>query len=288
MDKKSARLRRATRARKKISELAAHRLVVNRTPRHIYAQLIAPSGSEVLASASTVETELASSLKGTGNSAAAAAIGKAIAERAIEKGIKKVAFDRSGFKYHGRVKALADAAREAGLQFQELIMAKVEVQNGGDLLEKLIAVNRVSKVVKGGRIFSFTALTVVGDGNGRVGFGYGKAREVPAAIQKAMEKARRNIVNVDLNGNTLQHPIKGRHSGSKVYMQPASEGTGIIAGGAMRAVLEVSGVQNVLSKCYGSTNPINVVRATINALTEMNSPESVAAKRGLSVQQILG
>jgi small subunit ribosomal protein S5 len=166
-------------------------------------------------------------------------------------------------------------------------MAKVEVQNG-ELLEKLIAVNRVSKVVKGGRIFSFTALTVVGDGNGRVGFGYGKAREVPAAIQKAMEKARRNLVDVDLNGHTLQHPIRGRHSGSKVYMQPASEGTGIIAGGAMRAVLEVSGVQNVLSKCYGSTNPMNVVRATINALTDMKAPQSVAAKRGLSVEQILG
>ncbi len=166
-------------------------------------------------------------------------------------------------------------------------MAKQEVQNG-EMLEKLIAVNRVSKVVKGGRIFSFTALTVVGDGSGRVGFGYGKAREVPAAIQKAMEKARRNMVDVDLNGHTLQHPIKGRHSGSKVYMQPASEGTGIIAGGAMRAVLEVAGVQNVLSKCYGSTNPINVVRATINALTEMNSPASVAAKRGLSVEEILG
>ena len=166
-------------------------------------------------------------------------------------------------------------------------MAKQDVQNG-EFLEKLIAVNRVSKVVKGGRIFSFTALTVVGDGNGRVGFGYGKAREVPAAIQKAMEKARRNMVDVDLNGHTLQHPIKGRHSGSKVYMQPASEGTGIIAGGAMRAVLEVAGVQNVLSKCYGSTNPMNVVRATINALTEMNSPAGVAAKRGLSVEEILG
>ena len=166
-------------------------------------------------------------------------------------------------------------------------MAKQDVQNG-EFLEKLIAVNRVSKVVKGGRIFSFTALTVVGDGNGRVGFGYGKAREVPAAIQKAMEKARRNMVDVDLNGHTLQHPIKGRHSGSKVYMQPASEGTGIIAGGAMRAVLEVAGVQNVLSKCYGSTNPINVVRATINALTEMNSPAGIAAKRGLSVEEILG
>ncbi len=117
MDKKAARLRRATRARKKISELAAHRLVVNRTPRHIYAQLIAPSGSEVLASASTVETDLAKGLKGTGNSDAAAVVGKAIAERAIEKGINTVAFDRSGFKYHGRVKALAEAAREAGLQF---------------------------------------------------------------------------------------------------------------------------------------------------------------------------
>lgn len=166
-------------------------------------------------------------------------------------------------------------------------MAKQEVQ-AGEYLEKLIAVNRVSKVVKGGRIFSFTALTVVGDGNGRVGFGYGKAREVPAAIQKAMEKARRNIVNIDLNGNTLQHPIKGRHSGSKVYMQPASEGTGIIAGGAMRAVLEVAGVQNVLSKCYGSTNPINVVRATIGALENMMSPEAIAAKRGLSVDEIMG
>ncbi len=117
MDKKAARLRRATRARKKISELAAHRLVVNRTPRHIYAQLIAPSGSEVLAAASTVETDIAKGLKGTGNSDAAAVVGKAIAERAIEKGIKTVAFDRSGFKYHGRVKALAEAAREAGLQF---------------------------------------------------------------------------------------------------------------------------------------------------------------------------
>lgn len=166
-------------------------------------------------------------------------------------------------------------------------MAK-EQQQANDLQEKLIAVNRVSKTVKGGRIMSFTALTVVGDGAGKVGFGYGKAREVPAAIQKAMEKARRNMISVDLNGNTLQHPIKGRHAGSKVYMQPASEGTGIIAGGAMRAVLEVTGVQNVLSKAYGSTNPINIVRATIAALENMNSPESIAAKRGLSVDEITG
>ncbi len=166
-------------------------------------------------------------------------------------------------------------------------MSKVENQ-AGDLQEKLIAVNRVSKVVKGGRIFSFTALTVVGDGNGRVGFGYGKAREVPAAIQKAMEKAKRNIQTVELNGVTLQHPVKGRHSGSKVFMRPASAGTGIIAGGAMRAVLEVVGIHDVLSKAYGSTNPINVVRATIGALTGMKSPEQIAAKRGLPVDEILG
>jgi len=166
-------------------------------------------------------------------------------------------------------------------------MAKNE-QQSGDLQEKLVQVNRVAKVVKGGRIFGFTALTVVGDGKGRVGFGRGKAREVPVAIQKAMDQARRNMVKVNLAGHTLQYPVKARHGASKVYMQPASEGTGIIAGGAMRAVLEVAGVQNVLSKCYGSTNPINVVRATINALTEMNSPAKVAAKRGLSVEEILG
>ncbi|RDE18462.1 30S ribosomal protein S5 [Motiliproteus coralliicola] len=161
-------------------------------------------------------------------------------------------------------------------------------QKDGDLQEKLVQVNRVAKVVKGGRIFGFTALTVVGDGNGKVGFGRGKAREVPVAIQKAMEQARRNMIQVDLNGGTLQYPIKARHGGSKVYMQPASEGTGVIAGGAMRAVLEMAGVHNVLAKCYGSTNPVNVVRATINGLKAMSSPEEIAAKRGKTVEEILG
>jgi len=155
------------------------------------------------------------------------------------------------------------------------------------LQEKLVQVNRVSKTVKGGRIFAFTALTVVGDGNGRVGFGRGKAREVPIAIQKAMEAARRNMVTVDLKGDTLHYATKGRHGASKVYMQPASPGTGIIAGGAMRSVLEIAGVQNVLAKCYGSTNPVNVVRATFEALGGISSPEYVAAKRGKSVEEIL-
>lgn len=165
-------------------------------------------------------------------------------------------------------------------------MAKVDPNEG--LQEKLVQVNRVAKVVKGGRIFGFTALTVVGDGKGKVGFGRGKAREVPAAIQKALEAARRNMINVELNGSTIQHPIRARHGASKVYMQPASDGTGVIAGGAMRAVLEVAGVQNVLAKCYGSTSPVNVVRATFEGLRAMSSPEHVAAKRGKSVEEIMG
>ena len=140
--------------------------------------------------------------------------------------------------------------------------------------------------VKGGRQFGFTALTVVGDGNGRIGIGRGKSREVPIAIQKAMENARRSMIEVELNNTTIWYPIKAKHGSANVYMQPASEGTGIIAGGAMRAVLELAGVQNVLAKCYGSTNPVNVVRATINALNEMESPETVALRRGKKVEEI--
>ena len=157
----------------------------------------------------------------------------------------------------------------------------------GDLQEKLVQVNRVAKTVKGGRIMSFTALTVVGDGKGRVGYGRGKAREVPTAIQKAMEAARRNMVEVDLNGDTLWYATTARHSASKVYMQPASEGTGVIAGGTMRAVLEAAGVQNVLAKCYGSTNPVNVVQATFKALRAARSPERIAQKRGKAVEDVV-
>ncbi|VAW71780.1 SSU ribosomal protein S5p (S2e) [hydrothermal vent metagenome] len=156
------------------------------------------------------------------------------------------------------------------------------------LLEKLVTVNRVAKVVKGGRQFGFTALSVVGDGNGKIGFGYGKAREVPLAIAKAMEKARKNMKKVHLKEGTLQYSVHAHHGASHVYMQPASEGTGVIAGGAMRAVFEVVGVQNVLAKCIGSRNPVNVVRATINGLTNINSPEDIASKRGKTVEEILG
>src|SRR3990167_8095203 len=154
------------------------------------------------------------------------------------------------------------------------MMAKVKVEQQTDVLrEKMIGVNRVTKVVKGGRIMSFAALTVVGDGDGAVGMGKGKAREVPAAVQKAMDEARRNLVKISLNNGTLHHAVTGVHGAAKVFMQPASEGTGIIAGGAMRAVFEVMGVTNVLAKCIGSSNPYNVVRATLNGLKKMNRSE---------------
>ena len=154
------------------------------------------------------------------------------------------------------------------------------------LKEKMVSVNRVTKVVKGGRILGFAALTVVGDGDGAVGMGKGKAREVPVAVQKALEEARGKMFRVSLKNGTLQHAVIGRHGSSKVIMQPASEGTGIIAGGPMRAVFEVVGVTNILAKCHGSTNPYNIVRATLNALENCNAPADIAAKRGLTVEQL--
>lgn len=159
-----------------------------------------------------------------------------------------------------------------------------EIDDG--MIEKLIAVNRVSKTVKGGRQFTFTALTVVGDGAGKIGFGYGKAREVPVAIQKSMEYARKNMSSVDLNNGTLFHAVKAGHGAARVYMQPASEGTGVIAGGAMRAVLEAVGVKDVLAKAVGSRNPINLVRATVKGLVAMQSPARIAAKRGKKVEDL--
>ena len=161
-------------------------------------------------------------------------------------------------------------------------------ESNDGMQEKLVSVNRVSKTVKGGRLFGFTALTVVGDGNGKVGFGYGKAREVPNAVSKAMEQARKNLRQVHLKDGTLYYAMRASHGATRVFMQPASDGTGIIAGGAMRAVLEVAGVKNVLAKSYGSRNPINVVRATMNALTDLRSPHQIAAKRGKSLDEIKG
>jgi small subunit ribosomal protein S5 len=165
--------------------------------------------------------------------------------------------------------------------------AQAEERDDG-LREKMIAVNRVTKVVKGGRILGFAALTVVGDGDGRVGMGKGKSREVPVAVQKAMEQARRGLIKVPLKNGTLHHTVIGKHGASTVLMSPAAEGTGVIAGGPMRAIFDVLGVRNVVAKSLGSTNPYNLVRATLNGLKNVSTPADIAAKRGKSVEEILG
>lgn len=168
-------------------------------------------------------------------------------------------------------------------------MAKHEIEERGDgLIEKMIGVNRVTKVVKGGRIMAFSALTVVGDGDGGIGMGKGKSKEVPVAVQKAMDQARRSMVKIPLRNGTLQHAVIGKHGATTVFMQPAPEGSGVKAGGAMRQVFDAIGVHNVSAKVHGSTNPYNVVRATLNGLMKINTPADIAAKRGKTVAEILG
>ena len=171
---------------------------------------------------------------------------------------------------------------------QQTKRAQASDERDDGLKEKMVAINRVTKVVKGGRILGFAALTVVGDGDGAIGMGKGKSREVPVAVQKAMDEARRKLRKVSLKNGTLQHTVIGKHGAASVLMQPAPAGTGIIAGGPMRAVFEVMGVTDVICKCIGSANPYNVVRATINGLMAINTPAEIAAKRGKSVEGILG
>jgi small subunit ribosomal protein S5 len=171
---------------------------------------------------------------------------------------------------------------------QQTKRAQASDERDDGLKEKMVAINRVTKVVKGGRILGFAALTVVGDGDGGIGMGKGKSREVPVAVQKAMDEARRKLRKVSLKNGTLQHTVMGKHGAASVLMQPAPSGTGIIAGGPMRAVFEVMGVTDIICKCIGSANPYNVVRATINGLMAVNTPAEIAAKRGKSVEEILG
>lgn len=165
-------------------------------------------------------------------------------------------------------------------------MSNLDQSKGDGYSEKLVAVARNTKVVKGGKIMSFAAVTVVGDGKGRVGIGRGKAREVPVAIQKSLENARKNMIHVVLKGDTIHHEVDAKHGSTRIFMKPASDGTGIIAGGAMRAVFEVLGIKNVLAKIGGSANPVNVVRATLNALKHISPPEYIAAKRGKQLEEL--
>jgi small subunit ribosomal protein S5 len=291
MDKKISRQRRAAKTRVRIGARMRVRLTVHRTNQHIYAQVIDAAGGKVLASASTLEKDVRASFPNGAKKEAAAEVGKRIARRRRRRrhrgGLRPLRIqlprprESAG---RSRPRGRTPVLGSANGQTDNRNMGSDERSDG--LREKMISVNRVTKVVKGGRILGFAALTVVGDGDGAIGMGKGKAREVPVAVQKAMEQARRNLVKMALKGGTIHHDVIGRHGATRVMMKPAVEGNGIKAGGAMRAVFEVMGVTNISAKCHGSTNPYNVVRATLDGLLQQRRPSEIAAKRGKKVEEI--
>jgi small subunit ribosomal protein S5 len=264
------------------------RLSVFRSGKHIYAQIIDDAAGRTVAAASTLDKDLKAALKTGADKDAASAVGKLIAERSKAAGVVAVVFDRGSYLYHGRVKALAEAAREGGGKPRERERER-DRETGDELIDKLVTINRVAKVVKGGRRFAFAALVVVGDQKGRVGYGAGKAREVPEAIRKATERAKKTMIRVPMKeGRTLHHDIRGKFGAGDVVIRAAPAGTGIIAGGPLRAVFETLGIGDVVAKSLGSRNPHNMVKATFAALTAVTSPRAVATRRGKKVADLYG
>ena len=238
-----------------------------------------------LVSASSLDKEIEGN---GGNKTAARAVGKLVAERCKAKGIDTVVFDRGGYLYHGRVAELAEGRGRPGiLRKEDLSMARFEREQS-EYIEKVVATNRVSKTVKGGRVMKFSALMVVGDGKGKVGYGLGKAAEVPEAIRKGIEDAKKNMINVSLSGSTIPHEIIGEAGAGRVLMKPAAPGTGVIAGGPVRIIMEAAGIKDIRTKCLRSNTAVNVVAATFEGLKSLRTPEEVARTRGKSVDEIVG
>ena len=279
-----------------------------RSSKHIYAQVIDDRKGETLVSASSIEKDMRGSLKTGADIEAAKAVGKLLAERAAAKGITdrgvrsrqlSLSRPRQGAgrrRARRRIEVLTERAsartgtgqdRHNGTCTTRREKEREREERDSEFTDKLVHINRVAKVVKGGRRFGFAALVVVGDQKGRVGFGHGKAREVPEAIRKATDAAKRNLMRVPLReGRTLHHDVLGRHGAGKVYLRAAPPGTGIIAGGPMRAVFETLGMQDVVAKSIGSSNPYNMVRATFDALKHQDCPRSVAARRNIKVSAL--
>ena len=253
------------------------RMSVFRSNKQIYVQVIDDLSGKTLAAASSLGMEACPKKE------QAAKVGELIAKKAQEAGITTVVFDRNGYLYHGRVKEVADAARNGGLM---AVNNRVKITNDIELKDRLVAINRVTKVTKGGRTFSFSAIVVVGNEDGIIGWGLGKAGEVTAAIAKGVEAAKKNLTRVPVLKGTVPHEQSAKFGGAEVFIKPASTGTGVVAGGAMRAVLESVGVTDVLAKSKGSSNPHNLVKATIKALGEMRDARMVAQNRGVSLDKV--
>ena len=270
MKSKNSKVKRLKRNRSRLKKVNVDRfrITVSKSLKNISAQIIDDNNNKTIVSASSKEKEMKTNK--VNKTKMSEAIGEILAKRANEKKISKVYFDRGGHKFHGRIKALADSLRDS------------------EFLEKLVAINRITKVVKGGRRFGFAALVVVGNQKGSIGIGKGKSKQVPDAIKKATELAKRNMFQIPLkDGRTLHHDIFSKSGSGKILMRSAPTGTGIIAGGAMRSVCEVLGIQDVVAKSLGSANPHNVLKALMQGLKSQSSPKFLSAIRGKKISEII-
>ena len=277
-----------------LSKTKRPRLSVFRSSKHIYAQIIDDANGRTLVAASSMDKDLKGKLKTGADRDAAAEVGKLVAdarqgERGGESGVRpwRLSVPRAG-EGAGRCRARSRIAILKGPKMARRPRQREEGQDT-DLVDKLVSINRVAKVVKGGRRFGFAALVVVGDTKGRVGYGAGKAREVPEAIRKATEQAKRKMIRVPIrDGRTLHHDVEGRFGAGRVILRAAPAGTGIIAGGPMRAIFETVGVHDIVTKSVGTSNPYNMIKATFAALQNLSSPRSVAARRSKKVSDLFG